>query len=159
MLGYLHPDINHPVLEILEVPEQGLVDPGIAVPALVLTSRKGVHIEDGVESLGGACVHNPVDKLETLLLDDGWIEIVHEMAVVNGDSNAVETQRGEKLGVGGCEEVFEKLVAQLLVSQEVVDRETGTAEQKSETLSKKKSYFSRPRTSSMAARISDSWPG
>lgn len=48
MLRNLDPEIDHPVLEILEVPEEGLVDARVAVPALVLAAGEGVHVDDGV---------------------------------------------------------------------------------------------------------------
>jgi len=89
MLANLHPQVDHPVLQVLELPEERLVDARVGVPALVLAAGEGVHVDDGVEALGGAGAHDAVEQSEAVGLDDGGAERVDEVAVVDGDADAV----------------------------------------------------------------------
>ena len=70
VLGKLNPEIDHPVLQILEVPEHSFVDAGIAVPSLILAARESVHIKDGVDAFSSAHVDYPVNQTEAFRLDD-----------------------------------------------------------------------------------------
>lgn len=108
----LDPEIRHAVLQVAKLPEQGLVNARVAVPALVLATRECVHVDDGVQPRGGAGVDDAVDEPETLGLDARrGVSVVEEVPVVDGDADAVEAQRREELGVGWREEVLEELVS------------------------------------------------
>jgi hypothetical protein len=109
VFGDLNPEMNHAILEILEVPEQGFVNAGVAVPALVLTAGERVHVDDGVQPLCGTGLDDAVDELEPLRSDDGGVAVIHEVAVVDGDADAVQAEGREELGIRGREEVLEKL--------------------------------------------------
>ena len=105
MLGNLDPEVHNPVLEIHKVPEQGLVDPRVAVPALVLPSRTRVQVQDGVDALGRTGIDDLVYEAEAVGLDDGGAQVVHEVPVVYRDAQAVEAERRQELGVLGREEI------------------------------------------------------
>jgi hypothetical protein len=99
VLCNLDPDIDHTILKILEVPEQRLMNPGVGVPPLVLSSGECMHVEDGVQPFGGASLHDAVDEAEALGPDNRRVAVVHEVPVVYRDADAVESQRGEEFRV------------------------------------------------------------
>ena len=73
MPGDFHPEGDNPVLEVLEVPEQGLLYARVAVPTLVLAAGARVQVEDGVDARGSARVHDPVHQAEPFRLDDARV--------------------------------------------------------------------------------------
>lgn len=79
------------------------------MPACVLASREGMHVQHRIETLGSASFDDPIDKLETLLLDGEVLLVVHEVAMVDRYAYAVQPQRSEELGVFAGEEVVEEL--------------------------------------------------
>lgn len=115
MLGNLDPQVRHAVLKVFEIPKQRLVDARVRVPALVLTAGESVHVDDGVETLGSACVDDTVDKGKALGPNHGRVEVVDEVAVVDGDANTVEAERLEKAGILASEEVLEEAVKEEIV--------------------------------------------
>ena len=83
------------------------------------------------------------------------------MPVVDRYPDAVETQGGEEFGIFCGEEVLEELgeVSEITGTDMIVGGMPRGLVGGDVTLSKKNSYFSWPRTSSIAALISLSWPG
>jgi len=70
-------------------PEQRSVDSRVRVPALVLAAGKGVHVKDGVDTFSGTSLDDPIDQLEAAFFDLKVSLIVHEVAMIDGDSYAV----------------------------------------------------------------------
>lgn len=127
MLGNLHPHGNGAVLQILELPESCAMETAVAVPALVLASRERVHVDDRVDTFRSADIDDAVHETESLGLDDIRLQIVHEMAMVDGDAKTVQTDRLEELGVLACEEVVQKFLEEeviFLLSENLEKRET-----------------------------------
>lgn len=106
----LSPQVNHAILAVLELPEKSLVDTRVTVPALVLTTGKSVHVDDSVESFGRTGVDDPVKKAEPSRLDNRGVAAVHEVSIIDGDADTVETQGSKELGILDGEEVLQKLV-------------------------------------------------
>ena len=61
---------------------------------MILTAGEGMHVNDGVQSLGCTHVDYSVDKPEAFLSDDGRVIIPDEMAVVDRDADTVQTKGG-----------------------------------------------------------------
>jgi hypothetical protein len=59
------------------------------VPALVLATRKCVHVEDRVDPFGGTGFDDSVDQTETAFFDLEVFGIVHEMTVVDRHADTV----------------------------------------------------------------------
>ena len=101
------------VLEVLVVPKLGNVVCRVGVPVSVLSTRDSVHVEDSVDSLCGANVNNPVEPFEALRLEHAGVQIVLKVAVVEGNTDAVEAELLVEFGVGFGEEVLEELKPQI----------------------------------------------
>lgn len=87
-----YPQLDDSILKVLEIPKEGFVDSGITVPSLILTAWTSMEIDDGVEAFTGAGFDNSVYQAEAFWFDYRWVHIVHEMAVVDRDPNAVHAQ-------------------------------------------------------------------
>jgi hypothetical protein len=48
VLGDVNPEIDHLILENLEVPEERFSDTAVTVPVLILSTRNGVEVKDDV---------------------------------------------------------------------------------------------------------------
>ena len=48
----------------------------VGVPAAVLPAGRGVHVDDGVDTLCGAQVDDAVEVLEALGLKDTWVHVI-----------------------------------------------------------------------------------
>lgn len=79
------------------------------MPVTILAAGYGMKINDCVDSLRGAEVDGSVKPFEAFGLEDSGVHVILEMAVVDGDSDAVEPQRLVELCVFLGEEVFEIL--------------------------------------------------
>lgn len=90
-------------------PEVGEVERGIAVPAAALTTRGGMHVKDGVDPLFRAERYDAVEVGEAVEAQCAWSGVGFEVAVIEGDADAVERKRFEEFGIGGSKEVREKL--------------------------------------------------
>lgn len=97
------------VLEVLVVPKLGNVVRRVRVPVSVLSTGNSVHVEDGVNALCGADVHHPVEPFEALGLEHAGVQVILKVVVVEGNTDAVETELLVKFGVGFSEEVLEEL--------------------------------------------------
>ena len=87
--GKLLPEPDSAVLVVFVVPEGGVVSRVVGVPVAVLAAGSGVHVEDGVEALGGAEGDDAVEVLEAVGLEDARVHVVFEVSVVEGDADAV----------------------------------------------------------------------
>jgi hypothetical protein len=68
--GDLFPKIDHPVLEIYELPEQRLVYPGIGVPVLVLPSWDGMQVQHDVQILRCTTLDDSIEDAKSFRFDD-----------------------------------------------------------------------------------------
>lgn len=66
----LFPKIDHPVLEIYELPEQRLVYPGIGVPVLVLPSWDGMQVQHDVQILCCTTLDDSIEDAKSIRFDD-----------------------------------------------------------------------------------------
>ena len=85
------------------------------MPSLVLATRERMHVQDCVDSFRSTCFDDSIDQTEATLLDLEVFGIVHKMAVVDRHSDAIQSQRGEELGICSREEVIEKFVEEVVV--------------------------------------------
>lgn len=69
-----------------------------------------MHIENRIDALLRAQIDDTVEMLEPLLLQHARVVVVLEVAVVDGDADAVQAELVVELGVGRGEEVLEELV-------------------------------------------------
>ncbi len=61
------PEVNHAVLKMFVIPEEGAVRGVVGVPMLVLKTRQGMQIDDGVDVVLGAAFNCAVEDPETVL--------------------------------------------------------------------------------------------
>jgi hypothetical protein len=59
--------------------------------------------------------NNAIEECESRLLENARVQIVFEMAVIERNSDAVEAEGGEELGVGVPEEIVQELVEEIFV--------------------------------------------
>jgi len=85
----LDPQVHHPILEIPKLPKQGLVNPRIAMPALILAARKGMHVQNGIQPLRGTGIDDSIDETEPVRSNGRGIQVIEEMAMVDWYANAV----------------------------------------------------------------------
>lgn len=132
----LLPQPDGAVLVVFILPEAGVVGWVVGVPVGVLAARGCVHVEDGVDVVVGALMpvqhagcpgwivrrgeetyklNNPIQMLESLLLQNPRVHIVFEVPIVERDAQAVQPQAGVELGVRVGEEILEPLVEEELV--------------------------------------------
>lgn len=57
-------------------PTVGDVSTVVRVPIGVLTTRSGVEVEDGVDTVFGTDVDDPVEVLESRSLQNAWIVVI-----------------------------------------------------------------------------------
>ena len=76
------------------------------MPVPILSTWRGVHVEDRVYSLLGAEIDNPIQPFETLRLEYSGIHVIFEMTIVEGYPNAIQSKIFVKFGVCLSEEVF-----------------------------------------------------
>lgn len=150
-LRNLNPHLDAAILQVLVLPEQRTMDARVRMPAGILASGERMHVEHGVQSLGSASFNDSIHELEALLLDDEVLLVVHEVAMIDRYAYAVQSEGSKEFCIVAGEKVIEELDAL------VADQSSNLMRR--HTLSKKWSYFSCPSTSSIAARISCSWPG
>ena len=81
----------------------------VGVPTTVLTSRCGMHVQNGINTVFGACGNGAVEMLEALRLENAWVHVVLEMAVADCDTNAIEPERFEECSVRFSKEILEEL--------------------------------------------------
>ena len=85
------PQPDQPILEILVDPESCYMRTVVGVPATILTSGCGVHIQNSVNTVFGARGNGAVEMLEAFRLEDTWIHVILEVAVADCDADAVES--------------------------------------------------------------------
>ena len=68
--GDLFPKIDHPILEIYELPEQRLVYTGIGVPVLVLPSWDGMQVQHDVQILCCTTLDDSIEDAKSIRFDD-----------------------------------------------------------------------------------------
>jgi hypothetical protein len=107
------PQMDHPVLKVLVVPEERPVRRVVAVPALVLAAGQGVQVDDRVETVPRAALDGAVEEPEALLLELERAQVVVEVAIAHGQAHGVEPERGQESGVLVAEEHIEKALEEL----------------------------------------------
>lgn len=80
------------------------------MPTLVLASWERVHVDDGVNAFCRASIDDAVNQPEAILLDLGRIKVIHEVAVIDGNPDTIQSETRKELGVLLREEVSEELV-------------------------------------------------
>ena len=90
-------------------PEPCYMGAVVGVPTTVLTSRCGMHVQNGINTVFGACGNGAVEMLEALRLENAWLHVVLEMAVADRDADTVQAERLEERGIWLGKEVFEEL--------------------------------------------------
>ena len=111
------PEPNGAVLVVAVVPKGGVGGGVVGVPARGLTAGDCVHVEDGVDLVGGAEVDDAVEVFEAGLLEDAGVHVVFEMAIVERQAQGVEAEGFEEFRIRLREEVV----------QEAVEEEVGFA--------------------------------
>lgn len=118
-----------PVLMILEIPESSVAGRVIRMPVPVLSTRSGVHIQNGVYlffcALSWGITHqhhavvaledsyqfyHPIQMFETRFLQYPWVHIILKMAIIERDPYAIQSQPSKELGVRLSEEILEPSV-------------------------------------------------
>ena len=82
VLGDGLPQVHHAILEVRVRPELRPLGGVVAVPVLVLRTGNRVQVEDRVDPVSGAGLHDPVEQPESLVLHHEWCAVVLEVAVV-----------------------------------------------------------------------------
>src|SRR5579859_5717821 len=72
-IGNGFPEMNHPVLKVLMLPEQSLVRRIVAMPCLILVAGQGMQIDNGVDVLLSAQFNHSVQVLEAFFPDHKWL--------------------------------------------------------------------------------------
>jgi hypothetical protein len=90
-------------------PEESEMGARIRVPAAILAARRGVHVEDSVDSVGGARADNAVELDEAGGFEDERVYRILEVPIVERDADAVQAKGFEEGGVGISEEILKKL--------------------------------------------------
>lgn len=102
----LPPQPDDAVLEVFVVPEGGVVAAVVAMPVWVLTTWEGVQVEDRVDFVLCAQIYHSIEMLEAFGFEHAGVHVVFEVAVVEWQTETVETGGGEEGGVFLGEEVF-----------------------------------------------------
>lgn len=95
---------------ILEIPESSVAGRVIRMPVPVLSTRSGVHIQNGVYLLFCAQFYHPIQMFETRFLQYPWVHIILKMAIIERDPYAIQSQPSKELGVRLSEEILEPSV-------------------------------------------------
>ena len=127
----------------------------IRVPPSVLSTRRSVHVDNGVDPMLGARSNCSIEVLEAVRSEDPRFHVIFKMTIVHCDANAVQTERFEEGCIGFCEEMFQELV----YSSTSISHLNAMIQNGILTLSKKNSDFFSPSTSARASRIWNSHPG
>jgi hypothetical protein len=78
-------------------------------PITVLPSRRRVQVQDRVETMLRAQVDHPVQMSKPILLEHARIQVILEVAIIESNTDAVETQRCEEGSIFLREEVLQEL--------------------------------------------------
>lgn len=134
------------------------MDASVAVPVDVLPARGRVQVDDDEQAGGAAQVDDALEPLEALLEPDAGLLVALKVAVVDGDADRVEAERGKELGVLLAERA--RLEGSARGGQ--IGTEGGAAthvKKYSRNRSKKYSYFSSPMAAFTERRMPSSCPG
>ena len=110
------PQAHGAVLEVRVLPQQRAVGGVVAVPVGVLVPGQGVQVDDGPQAVAGAQLDRPVEVAEAGLVDHEGRAVVLQVAVVDGQPDQVEPERGEPGGVLLVEERGQELLEQQLTA-------------------------------------------
>ena len=92
------------------MPEEiGQMNAGVAVPSAILTARDGVQIENGVYTMGSTQGNDSVKMSKSVGEEGARGEIGFEVAVIEGDTKAVEAEGREEGGVSVRKKVLKEL--------------------------------------------------
>ena len=110
------PEVDDAVLEVLVIPEAGVVGGVIAVPMLVLEAGERVEVDDGVNFVFGAAIDGTVEDFEAIFDEFEGLHIRFEVAVIDREADAVHAVGGEESGVVFAEEDVEEAVEEAVVA-------------------------------------------
>jgi hypothetical protein len=99
MLGQRDPEIDHSVLELLEIPELCLVGPRVGMPILVLATRNSVEVKNNIQILLGTKLDDAVEQLESLCFVYPRVHIVFKVAIVERHAYAIYSQRCKEFDI------------------------------------------------------------
>jgi urease accessory protein UreE len=68
-----------------------------------------MQINNSINPILGAQVNHPIEVLESLGLEHPRVHVVLKVSVVDRQADAVQSERGEELGIRLREEVLEEL--------------------------------------------------
>ena len=122
--GKHFPEVDHAVLEVLMLPEEGFVGRVVAMPGLILVAGQSMQVNDRVDLLFGTQVDHPIQVLEALFLNDKRLHIRLEMAIVDGKPQQVEPQGCNELGIVAFEEILQEAIEEefvVVIAQHLAD--------------------------------------
>jgi hypothetical protein len=94
------PQMHDAILGMSVRPEQRPMRRVVAVPALVLGAGQCVQIDDRVEPMPRTALDRAVEEQEPALVELEGSRVVLEVAVVDGEPDRVEPERGDERGIG-----------------------------------------------------------
>ncbi len=125
--GDVFPEVDDAILELPLRPEVRPLRRVIAVPVLVLRAGDRVQVEDRVDAVPRAYVHDGVQKSEALLADLERCIIALEVAVVERDPHGVQAEALQERRIAIGEEHREEPVEEAcvpLVAEDAAQRPT-----------------------------------
>ena len=123
--GNFNPEIDCTVLEFFEFPEERPIKTGIGMPVLILATRHSVKVEYNIQIVIGTVSHDAVKEGKPRLLEGSRVQVVFEMAVIEGNPDTVEAEGGEEFGVGVREEIVQESIEEILILLGAEDGEHG----------------------------------
>jgi hypothetical protein len=85
------------------------------MPALILATGKGMHVKNRVDAFCSASLDDSIRQTETAFLDLEIFGVVHEVAMVDRHSDAIQSQRSQKFSIFSGEEVVKEAVEEVIV--------------------------------------------
>lgn len=73
------------------IPERCAICWIIGVPILVLGTRNSVHVQSCVDTILGTEIHHAVKVFEAGFLDNAGVQVVFQVAVIEGKTEEVQT--------------------------------------------------------------------
>jgi hypothetical protein len=85
------------------------------MPALVLATWESVHVKNRVDAFCSASLNHSINQTETAFLDLEVFGVVHEVAMVDRNPDAVQSERSQEFGIFSGEEVVKEAVEEVIV--------------------------------------------
>jgi hypothetical protein len=104
--SYLCPQVDHAILEVLELPKESLVNTRVRVPVLVLSTGNCVQVENNIEIFGCTTLDDSIQSFETRGFYYAWVEIVFKVAIIERNADAVHALACKVLGIGTGKEII-----------------------------------------------------